>query len=278
MSATDIAAGDDAIYRVSGRRITFTSIIIDVIAVVYTALAATLYFNIIRMNVYQPAMMDPWWTWTPYWRVFGPGILMFTPTFLYLLVFYKRAIFMAAYLGMTVIFMLFSGVCFIFLIVDWVDCENQLWCACVTDYTVTGGSITMTYCDPSDASNASDVFIVHFFVLLAMIILSGVKAALATYIHFQCVSIFFKYHSLRWTLTRDSGTTTETRLTTPTILTALLPTRISHPRWKTVRTPPTLRSAAVRTRRTPGATVLPNNRIFTRSLITLPKSSIKFFS
>ena len=69
MSAAEVAAGDDAIYRVSGRRIMMSSILLDVIAVAYTVLTVAIYFNIIRLNVYQPAMMDPWWTWTPYWRV-----------------------------------------------------------------------------------------------------------------------------------------------------------------------------------------------------------------
>lgn len=185
MSAADIAAGDDAIYRVSGRRITFTAITIDVLAVVYTLLSATFYFNIIRLTVYHPAMMDPWWTWTPYWRVFGPGVLMFLPVFLYMLVFYKRAALMALYLGMTIVFLLFCGVCFIWLIIDWTDCENQLWCACVKDYTVIAGSLTMTYCDATDPSDPSDPFLVNFFVLLALMILAGVKAGLGTYIHFQ---------------------------------------------------------------------------------------------
>lgn len=186
MSAAEVAAGDDAIYRVSGRRIMMSSILLDVIAVAYTVLTVAIYFNIIRLNVYQPAMMDPWWTWTPYWRVYGPvGFLMCLPTFLYLLVFYRRAALMALYLVMTVLFIVFGGICFGWLIADWVDCKNTLWCPCLTDWNIVGGMITMTYCDSAHQDRASPVFLAHFFMFLGELILAGVMAGIATWIHFQ---------------------------------------------------------------------------------------------
>jgi hypothetical protein len=193
MSAADISAGDDAIFRVSGRRIMFSAILIDAMMVAYTLVSAVFYFNIIRLPVYHPAMMQPWtngWdSWQPYWRVFGPGALMFLPTFLYLLVFYRRAALMALYLVISILFIVFSLVCWVWLMVDWGRCDQLLWCPCITDYTVTGGMVTMTYCTP-DVDNdgdhdASAVFIINFFTLATLIGLAIGSCVVSTWIHFQ---------------------------------------------------------------------------------------------
>lgn len=178
------AADDDTIYRVSGRRIMFSSIALDLIAVAHTILSVAFLANLIRLNVYQPQMMQPWWTWAPYWRVFmAPIFLTAIPTFLYLLVFYRRAPLLVAFCVMSGLLLGFAFVCWIFLWVDWNQCDKTLWCPCLTDWSVVAGVVTMTFC--TDGSNQSTVFITHVFLFLGLMLFVGAEIAMSVWIHFQ---------------------------------------------------------------------------------------------
>lgn len=129
-------------------------------------------------------MMYPWWTWAPYWRVFSPGLFLgILPTFLYLLVFYRRAFLLIGFCVMAGLFIAFALVCQIFLIVDWNQCGDTLWCPCVTDWTVVGGVVTMTFC--TTASNQASQFIAHFFLQLSMIGTAGLMILTSVWIFFQ---------------------------------------------------------------------------------------------
>lgn len=179
------ASDDDAIFRVSGRRIMFSAIALDIVAGVHTAIFIVLLCNLIRLPVYHPSMMHPN-VWAPYWRVHMPNILLgCLPYFMYLLVFYRRAALLVIFLILCGAFVAFGIVTHIFLWIDWNSCDTTLWCPCITGYTVAGAppAITMTFCTTGD--DQSSEFIAHVFLNMGLILMSAVLGVISTWIHFQ---------------------------------------------------------------------------------------------
>ena len=183
-SQQDIAYGDDIITRTTGRRITIASVLIDLLTGVFTVLWAAYFMNMIRLNVYQPQMMGMN-VWSPYWRVFSPGLIITLVYFLYVLVFYKRAPLLILFLVLGGLSVIMGGIFIGFLIKDWKECSTTLWCPCLTSWGHANGLLTMTYCDSSNTSAPSGVFLFNFWALLALLIIIVVLCIIAIWIFFQ---------------------------------------------------------------------------------------------
>lgn len=186
MADVDAAMGSNAIYRVSGRRLMFSSMAIDAVAGAFVVLLIMLAANSSMLTIYHPGMADGSDVTSPVWRLHAPMWFMIAMVpFLYMLVFYRRGIIAILY-GIYAIFVIVvTAIYQIVLIVDWGECADKLWCACVDDYSVVGGMLTMDYCDPSDPGRASRHFVTHFWIQLILWLLCWVLAGLSVFVHIQ---------------------------------------------------------------------------------------------
>ena len=190
MSVSDVYERDQRVgmttaFRTVSKTITWTALLLDAFTSVYTVLMLALTFNLFRMPVYHPGQMRPWQAFItqPYWRIFAPvALLWVTPIFLQMLVFYPYGIALVGFLILTVPGLVFGWIGWFWMVVDdWKNCSERLWCACITDYTVTAGVIIPTYCPTG--SGETGVFVAQVFLWLAVLLVCMGMAFFSFFLH-----------------------------------------------------------------------------------------------
>jgi len=187
MSQSDAYARDQAIalntsFRTISKTMTWTAIFLDLVGLTLTAILLCLTFNIFRLPVYHPTQMRPWKDWTAYWRVFSPiPFLWVVPVALFMLPFYPSGIALIIFLVLCAPALIMTLISvFWMMIQDWKHCSETLWCACITDYQVVGGVVTMTYCG-TGAGTGTGPFIADIFLkwgAIIMVVVAGIFSLL----------------------------------------------------------------------------------------------------
>ena len=173
--ARDQAVGLSTAFRNLTKTLTWTAVFMDVVVVIDVIILLCLHFNSLRMPVYHPTQMQPWAGgskgWHVFWRIFSViPFLWIIPVFLLMLVFYPSGAALVVFEFLTFPGLVLGLVSFFWLVIDdWKHCSDRLWCACLTDYVVTAGVPTITYC--SSGSGATGVFIAHVWLLLSAVIM-----------------------------------------------------------------------------------------------------------
>jgi hypothetical protein len=165
--------------RTINRRITLTSLFLDFTIVLYTAVCIAFIMNVDRLIYDQSCATVTSWTW---WRLYFPQVSIVIGIFVWILVFYGRFETMLLYIFAAAVITGFDVVAFVYLCIDWNQCNVTLWCADLSWYSLTGKCDESWVSDQLLSGGPRDVFIINFAFLLTIIVFNCVMIALSLWI------------------------------------------------------------------------------------------------